>query len=87
MQKDTKEMRDKLYKTKQHFLWIGRQIDEDVVSELKKLDLKGIGFIKTEKRVYPNAELAANILGFVGIDNQGLSGLEYFLKSKGSEGK
>lgn len=89
MQKDVKSFYDKLSNTKQHFLWLGRQVDEDTVSTLKALELRGLGFIKTEKRVYPNQELASNILGFVGIDNQGLAGLEYRFdeKLKGSEGK
>ena len=89
LNKDSKHLRDKLYKTKQHFMWLDRQVDEDIVGKLKQLDLAGIGFIRTEKRVYPNQELAANILGFVGIDNQGLGGLEYKFDDmlKGSEGR
>ena len=40
------------------------------------LQLDGIGFIKESKRTYPNADLASHVLGYVGIDNVGLSGLE-----------
>lgn len=89
LNKDKKELSDKLYESNAPFLWIERQVSEPVVLELKKLNLKGIGFIKAEKRVYPNNELAGHVLGFVGIDNQGLSGLEYRYDNqlKGSSGK
>ena len=40
------------------------------------LNLEGIGFVKESHREYPNNELAAHVLGFVGIDSKGLNGLE-----------
>src|SRR5207237_764484 len=41
------------------------------------LSLDGVGFIKEDRRFYPNKELAAHLLGYVGLDNQGLNGLEF----------
>jgi len=86
---DPKPLRDKLYATKSPFLWVDRQVSKDHYRSLKNLNLKGIGYIKTEKRVFPQGPLAAQVLGFVGIDNQGLGGLEYKYDHllKGSPGK
>jgi cell division protein FtsI (penicillin-binding protein 3) len=49
----------------------------DQAQRVASLNLDGIGFIKESKRFYPNKELAAHLLGWVGIDNKGLSGLEH----------
>jgi cell division protein FtsI/penicillin-binding protein 2 len=84
-----KELSDKLYATKSPFLWLKRQVEPDVVEALKELNIKGVGFIPTQQRVYPHRELFSHILGFVGVDNQGLGGLEYKYDThfKGSPGK
>lgn len=60
------------------FTWIARQIDleENQVKELRKIE--GIVVESQSSRMYPNHELAAQVLGFVGIDNDGLSGAEYY---------
>ncbi len=59
------------------FASIKRKLESPVYEKLKKLKLSGLHFVQEERRVYPNEHLAAQILGFVGIDNQGLGGLEY----------
>ncbi|MCY4644784.1 MAG: penicillin-binding transpeptidase domain-containing protein [Bacteriovoracales bacterium] len=67
----------KVLKNRKKFTWIERQIKLNE-SQIKKIkDLKGIFLEKTTKRLYPNHELMAHILGFVGVDNVGLSGIEY----------
>ncbi|MCP4051176.1 MAG: penicillin-binding protein [bacterium] len=75
--------------TRSPFVWIKRKLNSTSYQKLLDLNLEGLDFIKEEKRVYPHNNLAADILGFVGIDNQGLGGLEYKYDSllKGSSGK
>lgn len=60
-----------------HFVWIKRKGRIDEVARLKQLDLPGVGFVKESKRFYPRRHLAASVLGFVGLDNQGLAGIEH----------
>src|SRR5215470_5429524 len=58
------------------FCWIARKADAETVDRIKALNLQGIHFQKEPKRFYPKRELAAQVLGYVGTDDQGLSGLE-----------
>lgn len=74
---ETKEVLDKLNQ-KRPFVWIKRKLNETEVEEIKKLNLEGLDFLKESKRFYPKQYLASNLMGFVGIDNQGLEGLELF---------
>ncbi|MBW2738659.1 MAG: penicillin-binding protein 2 [Deltaproteobacteria bacterium] len=68
------------------FVWIKRKVTPKEVKEVKALDLKGIDFIREHERFYPNKTLAAQVLGFSGIDGHGLEGIEYYYDSylKGS---
>jgi len=54
----------------------GRRLDYEVANEISELKLPGVYLLKESKRYYPNKTMLAQTLGFVGIDNQGLSGLE-----------
>lgn len=62
---------------RKRFTWLARKINltKEQVDSVKKL--KGIYIDSVPKRLYPNHEIAAQTLGFVGIDNTGLAGLEY----------
>jgi len=73
----TKDVMEKLNQ-KKSFVWIKRKLKETEVAEIKKLNLEGFDFIDESKRYYPKNYLASNLMGFVGIDNQGLEGLESF---------
>jgi cell division protein FtsI (penicillin-binding protein 3) len=74
--KDRQSLAEKLGQHKA-FAYVRRQVAPDQAQRVAALNLDGIGFIKESKRFYPNKELAAHLLGWVGIDNTGLSGLEY----------
>jgi len=63
--------------TKKPFVWIKRKCSFKEIEKLKKLDLPGVGYIGETKRFYPKRELAASVIGFVGLDNQGLGGVEH----------
>ncbi len=56
--------------------WLLRKLALAAAQKYQKEDPKGLSIIKEKKRVYPKNKLAAQILGFVGVDNQGLSGIE-----------
>lgn len=54
----------------------GRRLNQDISSKIDELKLPGVYLLKESKRNYPNNNLLSHTLGYVGIDNQGLSGLE-----------
>src|SRR5271155_932594 len=58
------------------FCWVARKADAELIERIRALNLQGIHFQKEAKRFYPKRELAAQVLGYVGTDDQGLSGLE-----------
>ena len=58
------------------FAYVERQISSRVAERIRDLGLDGIDFLKENRRYYPNGSLAAHLLGHVGVDNQGLHGLE-----------
>ena len=58
------------------FAWVARRVDKETSDRIKELNLKGVYIQKEFKRFYPNNELAAHVLGYVGTDDTGLGGLE-----------
>ncbi len=58
------------------FAWVARRVTAEAAARVKALNLKGIYFQKEFQRFYPNNEIAAQVLGFVGTDDNGLGGLE-----------
>lgn len=61
---------------KNAFAWMRRQVTEQQASRVAALGLPGIFFVKEPRRFYPNGELAAHVLGCVGVDGDGLEGIE-----------
>ncbi len=68
-------IKDRLSRDK-FFVWIERKMSLAVTEEVRALKISGLGFIRESKRHYPNNYLAAHLIGFAGIDNRGLEGLE-----------
>ncbi len=66
----------------------GRQLDYETAEKIDNLKLDGVYLVKESKRYYPYGNLLSHVLGYVGIDNQGLSGieLEYDKYLTGSDG-
>ena len=58
------------------FCWVARKADAETAERIRSLNLRGIYFQKESKRFYPKRELAAQVLGYVGMDDEGLSGIE-----------
>ena len=54
----------------------GRRLSYDIAEQISNLNIDGIYLVKEAKRYYPHGNLLSHSLGYVGIDNQGLSGLE-----------
>ena len=83
---DYNYLKDRLYR-KKSFIWLVRKITLQQSEAIKKLNIKGIDFIKESRRSYPNGYLASHVLGFAGLDNKGLEGLELYydryLRGKG----
>ena len=59
------------------FAWVARQLPLDVTAEAKKLGLGGIYFLESRRRWYPRTTLGANVIGYVGVDGNGLAGIEH----------
>lgn len=75
---------------KRAFVYVRRRVTPHQAKRIAELRLEGgVGFIKEDRRFYPNKQLAAQLLGFVGIDNKGLAGIEaaYDSQISGSLGK
>jgi cell division protein FtsI (penicillin-binding protein 3) len=67
---------DARFHASRNFAWVARKLDPATIARVKALNLKGIYFQKEFKRFYPNEALAAQVLGYVGTDDDGLGGLE-----------
>ncbi len=59
------------------FVYIARQLPLEVTSEVRKLGLPGIYFLDARRRSYPRATLGANVIGYAGVDGDGLAGIEH----------
>jgi len=86
--KERQELADRL-KRQRNFAYVRRQVSPDEMKRVAASNLDGIGSVPESRRFYPNRELAAHLLGFVGVDNKGLNGIEsaYDSQIRGKEGQ
>jgi len=77
------------FKAFRSFCWVKRKVSSKEGARLRDMNLTGIYFQKEMKRFYPKGELAAQLLGYVGLDDSGLAGLEYSMNDtiKGTPGR
>lgn len=68
-------------KTK-NFCWVARKTDPEIADRIRSMNLRGVYSQKESKRFYPKKELAAQVLGYVGMDDEGLSGIERSFEKK-----
>ncbi|MEK6372670.1 MAG: penicillin-binding transpeptidase domain-containing protein [Acidobacteriota bacterium] len=61
------------------FAWVARQLPLNVAADVKKLRLQGIYSLEEHRRSYPRGSLAANVIGYTGVDGEGLAGVEHSL--------
>ncbi len=71
------------------FVWIKRLLEDEETEKVREVHLRGALLFEESKRVYPKGQFLANVIGFVGQDNKGLEGIEYYYDSvlKGTPGK
>ena len=73
---DPERLYPKLADRSRGFVYLARKANPGRAEALKALDLTGLGFYAEERRVYPQASVASHVLGFAGLDNRGLAGVE-----------
>ena len=76
------ELSKKLENEDKTFVWLRRQMDELVVKEVLALNIKGIYTIKEYKRLYPEGESAAHIVGFTTVEDKGQEGIELIFQNQ-----
>ena len=86
--KDERALADRL-RSGRAFAYVRRQASPEQARRVAALQLGGVGFLKESRRFYPNRDLASHLLGYVGIDNAGLSGIEAVYDSliRGEQGQ
>jgi cell division protein FtsI (penicillin-binding protein 3) len=68
--------------SQRNFAWIARKVDGETAARIRSLNLRGIYFQKELKRFYPKRSLAAQVLGYVGMEDTGLAGIEHLYQGQ-----
>jgi cell division protein FtsI (penicillin-binding protein 3) len=78
---DADELRNR-FQASHSFCWVKRRVTPEESARVRDLNLKGIYFQQETKRFYPKRDLAAQAIGYVGLDDKGLGGIEYALNDE-----
>jgi cell division protein FtsI (penicillin-binding protein 3) len=70
------ELQSRIKDDEKGFVWLRRMVDENLAQQVQALKIKGIGIRKEYKRIYPEGEAVAHVVGFTNIENEGLEGVE-----------
>jgi len=86
---DRGQLTARLTQTDKPFIWLKRHVNPRKAEKVRKLAIEGLDFIPEHSRAYPNRSVAAQVIGFAGIDDRGLEGVEYLYNNrlKGDLGK
>ena len=86
---DVEDVYPKIADRSRGFVYLARKSDPRRAAALKRLGLAGIGFYPEERRAYPHGSVGAHVLGYAGLDNDGLAGVELSLDRtlRGSPGR
>jgi len=76
------ELRNRLFDTSRDFVYLKRQLPPDQAEKVVRLNLPGISLQREYRRYYPTGEVAAQTLGFTGVDDNGQEGLEFALQER-----
>jgi cell division protein FtsI (penicillin-binding protein 3) len=79
---DEREVRERL-SSRKGFVWLKRELTTQQQKDVFHLGIPGIGFLRENKRVYPNGADVSHLIGLVNVDNQGIAGIEKWLDSNG----
>jgi cell division protein FtsI (penicillin-binding protein 3) len=87
--KERASLAERLGRRQRAFVYVKRRVSPAEAQSVAALGLAGIGFTKESKRFYPNREVGANLIGYAGLDNVGLGGVEAAFDKivRGREGK
>ncbi len=83
---DPNELR-KRFSRDRGFVWVKREISPRDQAMVHRLGIPGVGFLREQRRVYPNGNIVSHAIGAVDVDNNGISGIEQYLDKSGNISK